>query len=279
MALYKATSSTKLSKIAGVTEATGLINPNLLHNGDFQIWQQGEEFTNCINGNYYPDRWRYYGENITSSTLKKIDGGLEFENTKNDEGWAVLYQPLEQQLFDKIKGKTVTLSYLENDMLKINTFVVPNNWKRDLVTVTITTKDTDITTIKNVKLELGSISTTFVPRQYDEELKLCKQYYRIYNPTYFLTIMQGTYYDNVIIGFMQMINLARNPIITFIGSLTYFGIPGKSNIIETPSSITCNHETGVMTLTPSSTLDLVSGTTCLVQMHKNSKMVFDANIY
>lgn len=149
-------------------------NPNLLTNGDFQIWQRGEEFTNCVTGNYYPDRWRYYASGITYCKLKKVETGLEYISTKNEGGWAIIYQPLETELFNRIKGKIVTQSWLENNELRVKKIVIPEIWARDIINIPIARQEK--TVITNVKLELGSIATQFVPRLYAEELTLCQRF-------------------------------------------------------------------------------------------------------
>lgn len=202
--LYKAKNG-KLEVIAGTTVASGdtspigttmlfdgdtvptgwqeveevYSNPNLLINGDFQIWQRGEIFSACQNDKYYPDRWQYFADNITSCTMKKVEEGISFISTKNEGGWAIIYQPLETELFNKLKGKTVTQSWLENGVQFEKTFTIPEIWARDIVNIPIAR--TDSTIIQNVKLELGSIATPFVPRHYTEELVLCKRYFQIVN--------------------------------------------------------------------------------------------------
>lgn len=139
--------------------STSSTNPNILINGDFQIWQRGTSFV-APNNQYTADRWKANGSGTVS-----YDGGYKVTGTV-----AVSYT-MENGDFEKINGKTVTLSYktADNDDIITNTFTASSSV---VVNLTVTDK-----TIEWVKLELSNKATDFLPRLYAEELLLCQRYY------------------------------------------------------------------------------------------------------
>lgn len=166
---------------AGYKEATPpFSNPNLLINGDFQVWQRGTTFS--IIGDeafhYTADRWCVYA--ATSQTIKvdKVAGGIRvsgcagiiqrFENLLETD---VKYA-LSAVIDGDIKSLVITGgTYTENSYFK---YSKSGNWEQILI------KANGVTTYKYVKLEIGEIATPLIPRPYVEELYLCQSRYIIY---------------------------------------------------------------------------------------------------
>ena len=180
-------------------------NSNLLINGDFRVNQRGQ--TNYITGGstyiYSVDRWKLIGANLTTNSDKSV-------TLTNFTNYGRLIQSVE--FFNYLKGKTVTLSVkfknvsytTESDpRLIINDGIsntisttIPNGYS-GIYTLTktldanataldiraihnhlnTTTSDLSVT-IEWVKLEVGSIATSFIPRLDAEELFLCQRYYQ-----------------------------------------------------------------------------------------------------
>ena len=82
----------------------GVSAPNLLINGDFQIWQRGNSFTNVSTG-YTADRWKIYSE--SNVNVSKTDNGLKF---KTNVDWGYLIYCFDDKTFNEIKGKNITLT-------------------------------------------------------------------------------------------------------------------------------------------------------------------------
>lgn len=159
-----------------------LSNPNLLINGDFQIWQRGTEFefNNLTKVCYSADRWGIYNMQAQTIKVKKLEKGLQFEVSDNfNYLFQMLETPLEigedYMLSAKVNGEVRTLGIVggipvENEYFRYYQY----NNTYDSVQI----KPNGVTTIEWVKLEKGTIATPFVPRLYAEELMLCQRYYQ-----------------------------------------------------------------------------------------------------
>lgn len=151
-------------------------NPNLLINGDFQVWQHGKEVT-ISNGQYLCDRWRLYHLNGTVS-FKKVSNGLQVVSTTNPSENINIYQLLEYN--PALENKEGVLSYSING----NVITVPwtiikggTDSSPHLIIKHITgLKVGDV--VNWAKFELGSIATPFVPRLYAEELLMCQRFFQ-----------------------------------------------------------------------------------------------------
>ena len=182
-------------------EIASLSNPNLLINGDFQVWQRGENFESRTNEVYYvADRWRAYSVKAT-----KVDCGISLQSGQigeNDHNGSII-QPFENLLEPNtytisVKVKSVTgvvEVYFEkmpdNAIVLhdgINTFTLDVTQK--IVTgITIRLQMGASVEIEWVKLEQGLKATPFIPRLYAEELMLCRRYYyKIVYSQYVVTI-------------------------------------------------------------------------------------------
>lgn len=93
-----------------------IANSNLFINGNFQIWQRGEEFTVAINedgtyGGYKvtADKWIVgaWGSNVAH--VYKSDKGLAFSREQAEPIY--IFQQLEEETLKSILGKPLTMSY------------------------------------------------------------------------------------------------------------------------------------------------------------------------
>lgn len=168
--------------------SNNMVNPNILDNGNFQVWQRYPEgtYTGVPYNEYIADRWRFLSSDrsVTNTITKAGDYGI-----KNVSGPHMrVNQRLENAA--QYNGKTLTLSLLMGDgSLSYNT-VVASDW----------TETTDIfgvfgdelawlhtgETWLAAKLELGSQQTLAhqengvwvlneIP-DYGEQLSRCQRY-------------------------------------------------------------------------------------------------------
>lgn len=176
-----------------------LSNPNLLINGDFQVWQRGESFSNLSYGQYTADRWNIAVPNsdMTNITASK-DGGIKISNPNGQNTFLRYF--MEESDSISLFGKTLTLSVkLKNDPnIKCITWKFIDNTKdnnkterfdiidinigyaidkKSLVVQLITINGYHDITYEWAKLEIGDKATPFYPRSYGEELLLCQRYY------------------------------------------------------------------------------------------------------
>lgn len=188
-----------------ISTIDNISNPNLLINGDFQIWQRRTSFTSFVNSilTYTSDRW-YATQAIgtTISVIKDSDNSLKFSQT--GVGGSHVAQFIEGD-YSNLLGKKVTMSICSKgngdtvmQVLDYNTGlggkVVPASTEYIITTLTVIlpnslTKDKlrcllnfannqGSINIKWIKLELGEIATPLSPRPYGEELALCQRYYQ-----------------------------------------------------------------------------------------------------
>ena len=201
---------TGANTVQKVNDKFGWCNPNLLINGDFQVWQRGTEFSQREDTiKYTADRWviGFVNDGKTHTVKKHTDGTLYIDP---NGGYTELRQVIETP--DSIRGKNVTLQVCakggrtdgtktnlryghgtykngtwsevtlvedktwSNDEYEINTqiFTVPNNGN---IYIDFFMYRENQVYIKWVKLEVGETATPFVPRGYAEELALCQRYF------------------------------------------------------------------------------------------------------
>lgn len=174
-------------------------NPNMLINGDFQVWQRGTEFDG-VSG-YTADRCMSYASQSAAIAVSKADNGLQFTSKKAAIMVPYSYR-MEPSDLKKVRGKTVTLSYsidgimhsftlndfgqvyIQDDaILESHTLPSTDSTLGNLVIVIQYTVMTigESHTLNWVKLELGETATPFVPRPYVEELMICKRYFNVVN--------------------------------------------------------------------------------------------------
>lgn len=131
---------------------------NLLRNSDFKINQRGTSFVAPSNI-YTADMWKCNG----SGTVTLTSSGMQITGTV-----AVSYI-MSTAEYNKISGKTVTLSYSVNGVILTSTFVVSS---ATVINLSFTDK-----TINWMKLEVGSFATTYEYPNSDEETLVCRQHY------------------------------------------------------------------------------------------------------
>lgn len=189
-----------------------LSNPNLLINGDFQIWQRGTSFTNS-NYSYTADRWKAASAVDAYISISKMSDYLRMQvSVLNTSGaFTEIIQPLEK--FDKLIGKHVTMSAqiipdsdTSGEIIIVGTKdgveqriasnLISNRDSNNIVTASGLISDGSWThpncrirlfrnytpvgkgiNVKWAKLELGEIATPFSPRSYAEELAMCQRYF------------------------------------------------------------------------------------------------------
>lgn len=182
-----------ISQMKPITDSVS--NDNLLDNPDLSINQRGEESWSPTGEQqvYTVDRWY-----IAKCTAVKLASGgisLAWNGTDGDSGWTQQKIPT-TELF----GKVVTISAdLDGERHSV-TATVPttadktvggvanedgsilfavSNHGNNLMSVVVFSKVTTPITIENIKLELGSVATPFVPPELATELAKCQRYYQV----------------------------------------------------------------------------------------------------
>lgn len=232
-----------------------LSNPNLLINGDFQVWQRGTSFTGMTSGvKYNADRW-YTHSADTSFNISKTTKGLSIKKTNTTSYWSHICQCLETDLANKLCGKYLTLSvkvvgggagvsaciYL--GVPSGNSGMVSCNLTTGINTVTYKVPDTIGSSIgvalnfsscvvntslevEWVKLEIGDKATPFIPRLFAEELAICKRYYEK-NLGFLSIIATSDYFTN---GIKFEVTKRATP------TITIYAVNGTKDAISDTSS-------------------------------------------
>lgn len=175
--------STKMVTSGGIYNITSqLSNPNLLINGDFQVWQRGTTFTFSKDNkfHYHADRWCLYN---TATSVSYTNTNDSTGNGLNVDSLCYISQILERNLE---VGKKYTISLQINNSTFITQVItggeyadygriayLQHNDGKCYIRIKLSNE-----TLNWVKLEQGSIATPFVPRPYAEELAMCRRYYR-----------------------------------------------------------------------------------------------------
>ena len=98
------------SAIGQKADKTQISNPNLLINGDFQVWQRGTSFTSeFVAGIYTADRWRVFGNADSSIKVEKVADGMKITALTNG-AVALITHKFETYLRTFLNGKKVTFS-------------------------------------------------------------------------------------------------------------------------------------------------------------------------
>ena len=187
-------------------------NRNLLDNAWFTVNQRGQSsYTQGTSYAYTVDRWRMYNMILSVSS----DG---ITLTPNASTLCVFSQFIEN--FDKLIGKTVTISAVINGQLYSATGIFPTkpssganritvSFGLDTLQLTfnaldsypkfeIVTYDATAISVKAVKLELGSISTLAMDTDpnYATELAKCQRYFQRINSANAGYVFTGLQYGN-----------------------------------------------------------------------------------
>ena len=185
-----------------------IINPNLLINGDFQVWQRGTSFSN-ISNKYAADRWRIQNGNSATALVEKSTDvpseqpmcqSIHIKESNNENTYLRYY-------FDSALKGTFTLSFWYKTTKAFDVSIYNNGTPRilpgrpaviDTWTKYVYTFDAESLTYLNivhamsagdvyitgVKLEYGESATLFAPKTYQEELEACQNYFQKINLLY-----------------------------------------------------------------------------------------------
>ena len=161
----------------------GISNPNLLINGDFQVWQRGTNIGDIYN-QYSADRW-YVSKTSGTHSFEKTDKGMKvitngetyvqqyIENSSQLKNTLITFTVSIDDIKYSITGKPIDGIFLDitNGNIRIDYAESKN-----LIVALIKINNT-ISIINWAKLEIGDHQTQFVSRPYGEELALCQRYY------------------------------------------------------------------------------------------------------
>ena len=193
---YRNSSSTDLDLLKSS------INPNILINSDFRnpINQRGKDVYTEVS-KYTIDRWRLMSSSATTPPTLTINKGyISLTGVENQNSY--LYQTIDKDFIKNMQDESMTLSirYRNNSS---NAFRLAMGGNFDLrlqpsdkwrcISVTSKAKDINTLIIQNwdgvkfvdgtidvewVKLELGERATYLVPKDYFEELRVCRRFYQ-----------------------------------------------------------------------------------------------------
>lgn len=187
-------------------DKTQLSNPNLLINPDFRINQRGQsEYTASSSTIYTVDRWKTTNGNLTISPLTE-DNKTYINLLHNGAGVSTGYGYFRQEFENPLMG-TYTVSAYVRGTGKFNINILGRTSDGTVVTANLITADatsewvrytSTFTTesklntslsqvyfriyeganidVADVKLELGSVATEFVPPDPASELLKCQRY-------------------------------------------------------------------------------------------------------
>lgn len=173
-------------------------NPNLLINGDFQIWQEGTVFERTPSI-YTADMWYYdnYGKGAAyNGRIEKINDGFKLTQLDTTSmNHRIMHK---QETIKNMVGKTSTISikYKTNKPFSVTalgrskTCVSDGNVNKIVITGKYNGNTENVLfqlynnvdsgmylELYEVKLEMGEVATPLVSRLYGEELELCQRYY------------------------------------------------------------------------------------------------------
>ena len=225
-------------------------NPNILDNGNFQVWQRYPEgtYTGVPNMTYIADRWMLQSSDgsVTNTITKAGDYGIKNASGPNMR----VYQRLENAA--QYNGKLLTLSVLKGDGSLYSKTKVASDWTEttdvfgtfSYELAWLLTGDTWLA----AKLELGSQQTLAhqengvwvlneIPN-YGEQLRRCQRYCFVWGygakKTSCLAVMQCVQ-PGVLFGLIPTpVTMRNNPVVTG-GSLTTFA----GNVTSLGNLITC----------------------------------------
>lgn len=234
--------SDKIDKFAGEVTAqlNDLANPSLLINGDFRnpVNQRRKSSYN-VNGEYTIDRWRFINDNNGTMTIN--DGYISISNGVANNTYLQYNYDTDMKV---LEGEKVTFtivykstatyrlsSFIGSAEEDVNIYLTPiddwtvktltldlSSWKYSIgkVESSIILQSYDGSSftngtldVKYIKLELGSVATPFIPRQYGEELALCQRYYLPSGTS----IANGTYTDTISYFFPTPVTMRVSPTI------------------------------------------------------------------
>lgn len=192
------------------TKTASLSNPNLLINSDFRnpVNQRGQTtYEESGTWVYSIDRWKYFNQ----MTVQVLTGAVKFASHGSGQSWFM--QEFEKELPSDTYTLSVKVSSVSGtcDMKFENSSGVVSEKVIDKTGVTSLTYTGSVNavtfeldgngsqlTIEWVKLEQGAIATPFVSRLFEEELLMCRRYYR----KYWTAMLFPQFYSNQYCGFL-----------------------------------------------------------------------------
>ena len=277
-------------------QVSSLSNPNLLINSDFRnpINQRGlTTYTGSAKNVYAIDRW-YLNATDSGRTLEVLDGYIKYTNPN------ATYQGFLLQRFDvalpedyytiTVNVKSVSGDVWVGDLLEdgsggtiwgnsvsfklqagINTFTVHSACLGVYLQASI---ESNIE-LYWIKLELGKLSTPFVPKSYYEEMLLCTKYYRTFIGVIgSVSVLDSTYaFLPIEIGGMR-----TSPIVGYTDGTMKINIKGTDYVV---SSITSNkNSTGGVVLLSLGVTGLTSDCVgCAGVALMNNEGISDISLY
>lgn len=168
-----------------IPKATSIYMPNLLINGDFQVWQRGEALQ--VNGTggaikYYIDLWATYTGDW-EGTLNKVENGVKITTSSNN---AYLLQNIDH--LDLEIGKQYIVVASINDTIHKITFKYGIDTPiTEHLSILKTNYDTfvNVRGLKNkdivnwVQLNKGSIECQHIKEDYSIALLRCQRYIQV----------------------------------------------------------------------------------------------------
>lgn len=188
-------------------------NPNFLINADFRnpINQRKQTtYSGGTNKVYTIDRW-CTGDADYSRTVEIVEGGVKVTNPNTE------YVGTFKQLFEKVlpsDNYTATVK-VKQIISGGGTFSCLGSMGSTRVTLSeginhVTLNDATINGLEIMlapnssiifewaKIEQGLVSTPFIPKPYDDELSICRRYYRQYSES----MLRPQFYSNQYYGFI-----------------------------------------------------------------------------
>lgn len=275
-----------------------LSNPNLLINGDFQIWQRGTSFSNVENA-YTADRWLIKNANGPTSLVEKsldVPSGEHMLQSIHIKETSTENTHLRYRTEGNLKG-TYTLSFWYKTSVDFHTYIYDNGtyvhlgnpntlntWARAAFTFTATACDQinlvhamsagDVY-ITGVKLESGTTATPFVSKPIAEEIELCRRYYQVVVSHRFPMMMTTSTAASGPIFLEKVMRTA--PTVTIV-SFRYFDYTQDAHVEAANVSVDTTYTTSkvvVIQIDKNSASTLVKGDSANGTIHAQ----FDAEIY
>ena len=314
---YSDTKKNEAVQVSMALAAATFSNPNLLINGDFQVWQRGESFNNVSANTYFADRWVFAPEGGAIANISKGPNGEAIINvTTGGTSSSVRYYMTDEQV-KRLAGKKYTLTIdaeVDTDLTvfvgAFNAISISGNqgnkktlyantrqklsWNFEINYNSGTTGHiqamrfntvgwTGTLKIYGIKLELGEVATPFIPRPYGEELTLCQRYYQKLNrggsPYY--TVGSDVGRGNTTCYVQKALSIIMRSIPTVTVNGSWGAKTGSSYVVV--NSIASDGSTSIDILSLKCTLaSTISNGSIFVLQGKNDKTAnieLDAEIY
>lgn len=195
-----------LSQLANYL-GTKFSNPNLLINPDFKINQRGA--TSYEKQGFSVDRWKIWNVTVTPNT----NGGITVKNDKYDDSGNIL-QYLEKATegdstlscyVTSVSG-TVTMVADDNSQVILKQGLNVVHTSKSTKTFTIFLNQGTSVTLKWVKLEQGTMATSFIAPSPVEEYPKCQRYFQYISKLYCVPLIYTKSLINASDKFFQATN-------------------------------------------------------------------------